>query len=133
MAEYENILDLMLEHDVWYVSKRVAGTRFFDHFWMGREFLTAATYYFTSLTHMKEYCKTRFPNNNDGKGSIYFYDHCALAHSNERGNIESIPHQIFFDFEDMAWSKEIRKYIDYICDGILAIGVLMNLFKYNLS
>jgi hypothetical protein len=59
---------------------------------MGRRFTSAAYYYFTSYHHMREYCKIRFPNNNNGKGSVLFYDHCALAHSNERGNIDAIPH-----------------------------------------
>jgi hypothetical protein len=40
---------------------------------------------------MKEYCYERFPNNNDGKGSVDFYDHCALAHTNEKANPDFIP------------------------------------------
>jgi len=47
---------------------------------------------------MKDYCKVRYPDNNDGKGSSFFYEHCALAHNNERANPENIPHQIYFDF-----------------------------------
>ena len=82
---------------------------------------------------MKDYCKVRYPNNNDGNGSNLFYDHCALAHNNERANPENIPHQIYFDFYDMESSVNIRQNLDKICDGILLIGILMNVFGVKLQ
>jgi hypothetical protein len=56
MVTFENFLDLFMKQEIWYISNRVSDTRFFDHFWMGRQFGGAAIYYFTSLHHMREYC-----------------------------------------------------------------------------
>jgi len=36
MESYENGLEFIVANDYWYVSRRVDGLRFFDHFWMGR-------------------------------------------------------------------------------------------------
>ena len=78
----------MATQQIWYISNRISGTRFFDHFWMGRQMGGAVIYYFTSLHHMREYCIEKYQN---PEGSPIFYDHCALAHSNERGNPEMVP------------------------------------------
>jgi hypothetical protein len=92
MVTYENVLDLLLKQDIWYISNRISGTRFFDHFWMGRQMGGAMFYYFTSLHHMRNYCKEKYTSQGPwGNGTVLFYDHCALAHSNERGNYNAVP------------------------------------------
>lgn len=34
---YEDFSTRLVRDNFWYVSRRVEGTRMFDHFWMGRE------------------------------------------------------------------------------------------------
>jgi len=84
MEEYENAAKLLVEQDIEYISRRVDGTRMFDHFWMNRQMPSTSVHYFTTFSHLKDYCKTRFPTKNQ--------DYCALAHINEKGNIDAIPH-----------------------------------------
>jgi hypothetical protein len=92
LVKFENVRDLIMKQDIWYITNRVEDTRFFDHFWMGRRFAPAAIYYFTSLHHMREYCKDKYqPEGPWGNGTVLFYDHCALAHSNERGDYNAVP------------------------------------------
>lgn len=99
MAEYEDGLGFLVENDLWFATRRVDGTRFFDHFWMGRQMLTQVVYYFTSYTHMKDYCYGRFPKQEGVAQTPWFYDHCALAHTNEKSNPDLIPQQTFFGLD----------------------------------
>lgn len=131
---YEGYVEFLAEKQYWYISNRVEGTRFFDHFWMGRCFTGAAVYYFTSLFHMKEHCKEIYPNGSPhGNGTAAFYDHCALAHNNHRGNPESSMHEIYFDYSNMQWSLDFRQSLDNIGDLIMLIGVVSYFAGYKVK
>lgn len=82
---------------------------------------------------MKEYCYTRFPSDDPIKRTPWFYDHCALAHTNEKGNPDLIPHQVFFDMSQMDFSRDLRRYLDYTCYSLLALGVFLNVLNINFS
>ena len=134
IVKFENFLDMLIDKDIWYIANKVGGTRFFDHFWMGRQFGSAAIYYFTSLHHMRDFCKQKYPVEGPwGNGTSLFYDHCALAHSNQPGNYNAVPHQIWWDFSDMGFSYDLRKNIDNLCDLIVFIAVILNLIGKNFS
>ena len=120
---------------MWYITNRVEGTRFFDHFWMGRQFTGAAVYYISTWSHMRDYCKQLYPEGSPyEKSTALFYDHCALAYSNHRGNHEiGGPNSALFDYSDIEFSKDTRTMIDNICDLILVAGVLLYLLGYNFN
>jgi len=78
---------------------------------MGRQFTGAAYYYMTTWYHMKQYCKEQYPEGSPfSRSTVLFYDHCALAHSNRRGNPETTGIEAFFDYTDMDWSVNARIY-----------------------
>lgn len=116
MSEYENIEDRVIEKDIEYIANRIEGTRMFDHFWMNRQMPSTVVYYFTSYTFLKDYCKTRFPVTESS--SALHLDNCALAHTNEKGNPDAIPHQIFKDFENLEDSRTTRSRLDKVCKVI---------------
>ena len=91
------------EHKLTWLSTRIADSRMFDHYWMGRQMVSPVVNYFTSYSFLKDYCKTRFPGDTfNGQPKTYlFYDNCALAHTNERGNLLGLPHQVYKDMSDM--------------------------------
>lgn len=125
MSEYENIEERVVEKDIEYIANRIEGTRMFDHFWMNRQMPSTVVYYFTSYTFLKDYCKTRFPVTESS--SALHLDNCALAHTNEKGNPDAIPHQIFKDFENMEDSRVTRKRLDSVCKVIMEVGIIVSM------
>lgn len=60
---------------------------------------------------MKQYCKEQYPNGSPFAHSTpLFYDHCALAHVNIKGNPEASGIEAVFDFENIEWSANARIY-----------------------
>jgi len=94
---------------------------------MNRRLPTQLIYYFTSWAYLNDYCHEKYPKN---EGSAAFYDHCTLAHVNEKGNPDNIPHGVYYDFSDMEGSKNIREFLNKVCDSLLVIGVVLHLLGY---
>ena len=110
--------------------RRLEGSEFLDHFWMNRRLPTQLIHYFTSWAYLNDYCHIKFPKN---EGSAAFYDHCTLAHVNEKGNPDNIPHGVYYDFSDMEGSRNIRQSLDKVCDSLLVIGVVLHLLGYQMN
>ena len=66
---------------------------------------------------MKEFCKEKLsefvPSN--GKRSVLFDEHCALAHSNYLVDQAVPPHRIYYDYEDQSASVMIEMCLKYTC------------------
>jgi len=133
IAQYEDPLTLLNEQGYYYAARRLEGTSFFDHFWMGRGMPTTVYWYFTSYAYMKDWCIKHYPDRNSSYGGPLYYDNCALAHVNEKGNPAAMPGTVWWDFADLELSRTIRKYEWMIADGILAIGVILNVCGVNLG
>ena len=70
---------------------------------MGKKFTGAAYYYMTTWYHMKQYCKEQYPDGSPfSKSTILFYDHCATAYTNNRGNYERTDTEA--SFENASWT-----------------------------
>ena len=48
---------------------------------------------------MKDYCHEVYPEPPAGSSAL-FYDNCALAHVNEKGNVDPIPFAMYGTFEN---------------------------------
>lgn len=84
---------------------------------------------------MKQYCKELYPEGSPyPKSTALFYDHCALAYSNHRGEIDTGGnHAVLIDYSDLQWSLDVRKYIDYACDFIGVLAVVLYVAGYTFS
>ena len=53
--------------------------------------------------HSKQLCKELYPNGSPyGNGTALFYEHCALAYTNRRGDPEVyLLHDVYFDYSDL--------------------------------
>lgn len=56
---------------------------------------------------MKDYCHEKYPEP-PANGTALFYDNCALAHINEKGEPDPIPHAMYGTFENQENSRTIR-------------------------
>jgi hypothetical protein len=123
IEEYEDPLTLLNEQGYYYVAKRIEDTRFPDHFWMGRVMPVTMYWYFSSWAYVKDWCYEHHPNH---KGSPLFYDHCALAHVNEKANPMWVPQITWWDLNDFNWSRKFREYEFKLADCLLYLGVILN-------
>jgi hypothetical protein len=83
---------------------------------------------------MKEYCKDLYPDGSPhGNGTAAFYDHCALAYSNHRGNPEALQHEIFFDYGNMQWSVDYRQNLDNLCDLIMLVAIVAYIAGFKIK
>jgi len=138
IAQYEDPLTLLNEQGYYYGARRVENTwffktRIFEHFVMGKVMPSTVVWYFTSYAYMKDWCIKHYPDRNSSYGGPLYYDNCALAHVNEKGNPVAMPGTVWRDFADLELSRTIRKYEWMIADGILAIGVIFNVCGVNLG
>lgn len=81
-------------------------------------------WYFSSWAYMKDWCIKHHPNKN---GSPLFYDHCALAHVNEKANPMWVPTITWWDLNSFDWSRNFRKNEFRLADCFMALGVILNL------
>ena len=122
----------LLEKQVFYISSRVDGVKFFDHFWMGRFLPSQAVFYFTSYTYMKDYCHEVYPEP-PSNATALFYDNCALAHVNEKGSIDPIPHAMYGSFENQETSRTIRTYHRNASDLLMLTGIVLHLLSKRID
>lgn len=65
IVRYEDFAKTLVQDNYWYITRKIEGTRMFDHFWMGREMVSSLVYYFTSYSHMKQHCMARYPRTSE--------------------------------------------------------------------
>lgn len=96
ISQYEDFSTQLIEYKIYYILGRLdqGDTNVMDNFWGNRKLPSVMIYYLTSFMNLRDYCLNEFPEG----GSPIFYDNCVLAHTNERGNINAIPHEIYGDF-----------------------------------
>ena len=80
---------------------------------------------------MKDYCHEVYPEPPPGSSSL-FYDNCALAHVNEKGNVDPIPYAMYYKFEDQEQSRTIRAYHRNTADLLMVAGVTMNVLGFKI-
>lgn len=81
---------------------------------------------------MRDYCHEVYPEPPSNSTSL-FYDNCALAHVNEKGNVDPIPYAMYGSFENQEQSKLIRTYHRNFSDMLMVAGVVMYLFSINIK
>jgi hypothetical protein len=88
----------------------------------------ALIYYFTTYHYAKhEVCMKRYPDNNFGKGSPYFYENCALAFSNFRGEIrDTFQGNQYFDMKERDLSAKIDIYSGFFGQSIGLFAIALN-------
>jgi hypothetical protein len=101
---------------------------------MGKKFAGTAYYYMSSWYHMKQYCKEQYPDGSPfSHSTVLFYDHCALAHTNIKGNPETTNIEAIYDYADIEWSINYKIYQNNLCDLIMAIGVICYIAGYSFN
>ena len=84
--------------------------------------------YFTVLPFMREWCKQEYAFT-----SQHEVENCALAHLNKIDQSFQDHGQAFHDFSDMHGSRMYDKWMRVVSSAILAVGLLLWLFKVELN
>jgi hypothetical protein len=92
---------------------------------MGRILPVTTYWYYSGWAYMKEWCYQKHPNTT---GSALYYDHCALAHINEKANLFWVPWSTWWDMNDFSFSHSFRENEFKLADRILYVGVALNAF-----